>query len=179
MSIGGSPIRIRISNAFGVNDLPITAVTVALPADGKSGASAIEPNTLKTVTFGGSTNYTIPNGALVVSDPIDIYVAPQSILTVTMYLASGQQSNYITSHPGSRITTWMSEGNHVSAANLTGASSVAHWYFLSAVEVSAPETSRGFVIVGDSITDGRGSDTDKNNRFVSSPVFRVFLLTSI
>lgn len=84
-----------------------------------------------------------------------------------MYLAQGQQGNSITSHPGSRINIWMSSGNSVNAANITDPStqSVAHWYFLSAVEAWVPSTMSAFAIVGDSITDGRGSDTDKNNRW--------------
>ncbi len=131
MSIGGPQIRIRISNAFGTTDLPITAVTVALPFNGSAGVAAIQPRTLKTVTFSGSKNYTIPNGALVVSDPIEFKVEPQSMLSVTIYLADGQKSptNAITSHPGSRTTSWISAGNQVSATNITDASStnVAHW----------------------------------------------------
>jgi hypothetical protein len=129
MSLGASQIRIRISNAFGINDLPITAVTVALPFNGTCGSPAIQTRTLKTVTFSGSTSYTIPNGALVVSDPIDFEVEPQSMLTVTMYLAQGQQSNDITSHPGSRTTSWMSLGNHITAENISDPSTqnVAHW----------------------------------------------------
>jgi len=169
MSIGGPQIRIRISNAFGLTDLPITAVTVALPFNGSAGVAAIQPSTLKTVTFSGSKNYTIPNGALVVSDPIDLPVIAQSMLSVTIYLANGQVSstNAITAHPGSRTISWMSLGNQVSATNITDASSanVAHWYFMSAVEVYVPKSSRAFVIVGDSITDGRGSDNNQNNRW--------------
>lgn len=184
-SIGGSQIRLQISNAFGIYDLPVTAVTVALPGNGSAGANTIQTHTLKNVTFSGSSNYTIPQGALVVSDPIDMAVAPQSVLTVTMYLEQGQESNLITSHPGSRTTSWWTNGNQVSAASLTGSTltSAAHWYkyasqidlqsstdpesryFLSSVEVSVPDSSRTFVIVGDSITDGRGSDTNKNNRW--------------
>lgn len=129
MSIGASTIRLRISNAFGLNDLPITAVTVALPYQGAAGASAIQPQTLKTVTFSGNTSFTIPNGALAVSDPIDFAIKPQSMLAVTMYLADGQQSNYITSHPGSRTTSWFCFGNYVHAVNMTDPStqSAAHW----------------------------------------------------
>jgi lysophospholipase L1-like esterase len=178
MSIGGSQIRLRISNAFGTTDLPITAVTVALPFNGSAGVAAIQPNTLKTVTFSGSSNYTIPNGALVVSDPINIEIKPQSMLTVTIYLETGQQTNFVTGHPGSRTTSWMSQGNKVSATNITDATSksTAHWYFLSAVEVSVPRSSRAFVVVGDSITDGRGSDTDKNNRYAPPPVTSLSLI---
>ncbi|CZR68568.1 related to lysophospholipase L1 and related esterases [Phialocephala subalpina] len=169
MSLGGSPIRIRISNAFGLTDLPITAVTVALPFNGSAGVAAIQPQTLHTVTFSGSKNYTIPNGALIVSDPIPMTIAPQSNLAVSIYLEQGQLSatNAITSHPGSRTTSWMSMGNQVSKPNITDATSasVQHWYFVSAVEVLRERSASGWVIVGDSITDGRGSDTDKNDRW--------------
>jgi len=166
VSVGADQIRLRISNAFGVTNLPVTAVTVALPVGGTPGVSAIQTNTLKTVTFSGLASVSIPNGALVVSDPINFAVKPQSMLTVTIYTAQGQTTNSITSHPGSRTTTWMSTGNFVNAANLTDPStqSVAHWYFLSAVEALVPSTTSAFVIVGDSITDGRGSTTDANNR---------------
>ncbi|OCL14528.1 extracellular GDSL-like lipase/acylhydrolase [Glonium stellatum] len=167
VSVGARQIRLRISNAFGTTNLPITAVTVALPANGTAGSSAIQPSTLQTVTFSKSTSFTVPNGALVVSDPINFSVQPQSMLTVTIYLAQGQQTNYITSHPGSRTTSWFSFGNHVNDTNMTDPSlqGAAHWYFLSAVEAWASSSSSTFAIVGDSITDGRGSDTDKNNRW--------------
>ena len=56
----------------------------------------------------------------------------QTELTISMFLADGQVGNDITSHPGSRTTTWMTFGNQVDAANITGSSvqSVAHWYAL-------------------------------------------------
>ncbi|KAF8200192.1 SGNH hydrolase-type esterase domain-containing protein [Pholiota molesta] len=167
MSIGAEQIRLRISNVFGGSDLPITAVTIALPVNGSAGVSAIQKNTLKTVTFSGDASVQIPNGALVVSDPLNFPVQPQSMITVTIYTAQGQTTNSITSHPGSRTTSWFSFGNFVSAENLTDSSlqSVAHWYFLSAVEAFVPQSSGALALIGDSITDGRGSDTDKNNRW--------------
>ncbi|KAJ6558067.1 extracellular GDSL-like lipase/acylhydrolase [Mycena capillaripes] len=166
MTIGGDEIRVRFSNAFGVNDLQITAATVALPVGGVSGASEIDTKTLKTLTFSGSSSFIVPNGALVVSDPIAFPIKSQMTITVTLYLAQGQPGFSITSHPGSRATTWISFGNLVSAKNITGPStaSLAHWYFVSAVETFSASAS-AFVLVGDSITDGRGSDTDKNNRW--------------
>ena len=167
-SIGGDQIRLRISNVFGGSDLPITAVTIALPANGAAGSSAIQTNTLQTVTFSGNSSVVIPNGALVVSDPLTFTVKPQSMLSVTLFTAQGQTTNSITSHPGSRTTTWFSFGNSVTAANLTGAANVAHWYFLSALEVWAPVDVGALAIVGDSITDGRGSTDNANNRHVYS-----------
>ncbi|OCT51185.1 extracellular GDSL-like lipase/acylhydrolase [Cladophialophora carrionii] len=168
MSTGAEQIRIRISNAFGLTDLPITAMTVALPFNGSSGVSAIQPSTLQTVTFsGGNPGITIPNGALAVSDPLNFPVQPLSTITVTLYLATGQNGTAITSHPGSRATSWFTMGNQVGATNLTGPllNSTAHWYFLSAVEAWSPPDYRTWAIIGDSITDGRGSDTDQNNRW--------------
>ncbi|KAJ9609609.1 hypothetical protein H2200_005937 [Cladophialophora chaetospira] len=168
MSTGASQIRIRISNAFGLTDLPITAMTVALPSNGSSGDSAILPSTLQSVTFsGGEAGITIPDGALAVSDPLNFPVKPLQTITVTLYLATGQNGTYITSHPGSRATSWFTMGNQVGATNLTGPllNSTAHWYFLSAVEAWSPRDYRTWAIIGDSITDGRGSDTDKNNRW--------------
>ncbi|KAF9481099.1 SGNH hydrolase [Pholiota conissans] len=167
MSVGANQIRLRISNVFGGSDLPITAVTVALPVNGSAGVSNIQKGTLKTVTFSGNASVQIPNGALVVSDTLDFPVKPQSMITVTIFTAQGQTTNSITSHPGSRTTSWFSFGNFVNAETMTDASlqSVAHWYFLSAVEAFVPQTTGALAIVGDSITDGRGSDTDKNNRW--------------
>ena len=137
MSIGADQIRLRISNAFGVSPLPITAVTVAQPtggANGSTGVSSIDTSTLKTVTFSGNGSIVIPNAALTVSDPIDFAIRPQSELAVSIYLAQGQTTNYITSHPGSRTMTWYSMGNEVSAANLTiidvSVQSSAHWLAL-------------------------------------------------
>ncbi|KIY00817.1 uncharacterized protein Z520_03483 [Fonsecaea multimorphosa CBS 102226] len=168
MSTGASQIRIRISNAFGLTDLPITAMTVALPFNGSSGVSAIQPSTLQKVTFsGGESSIIIPDGALAVSDPLDFPVQPLSTITVTMYLATGQNGTFITSHPGSRATSWFTLGNQVGATNLTGPflNSTQHWYFLSSVEAWSPSNYRTWAIIGDSITDGRGSDTDKNDRW--------------
>ncbi|KAJ7029215.1 putative extracellular GDSL-like lipase/acylhydrolase [Mycena alexandri] len=166
MTIPGEEIRIRFSNAFGVNDLNITAATVALPVGGISGASAIETNTLKILTFSGSPSFIVPNGALVVSDPIAFPIKSQQTITVTLYLAQGQDGFDITSHPGSRATTWISFGDHVSAQDMTDPSttSLAHWYFVSAVETFTSSAS-AFVIIGDSLTDGRESITDENNRW--------------
>ncbi|XVV06553.1 SGNH/GDSL hydrolase family protein [Actinosynnema sp. CA-248983] len=163
VSVGGDKIRLRFSNAFGGTALPITAVTVALPADGKAGVSAIRPGSTRPVTFNGRPSTVVPVGALVVSDPLDFPLAAQSNLTVTAYLADGQASNDITSHPGSRTSSHLLAGNHVTADDLPGATRTDHWYFLSGVEVHAKATA--FAIVGDSLTDGRGSTTNGNDRW--------------
>ena len=119
----------RISNAFGVNDLPITQVAIAMPLDGAAGTPQIVPGSSVPLTFSGNTSIIIPNGAQVVSDPIYYPVANQTMVTVTLYTEQGQEGFYITSHPGSRTNTYYSLGNYVDALNLTDPSTQyeAHW----------------------------------------------------
>ncbi|MDT7785631.1 MAG: hypothetical protein QOF58_4050 [Pseudonocardiales bacterium] len=163
VTTGGRRMRLRFSNAFGGAVLPITAVTVALPVDGRAGVSAIAPNTRQRVTFNGRSSVDVPKGALIVSDPLDFPLKPGSNLTVTTYLARGQASSDITSHPGSRTTSHLLAGNHVEAVDLPGATPTDHWYFLSGVEVLS--SASAVVVIGDSLTDGRGSTTNGNDRW--------------
>ena len=132
-----------------------------------TGASAINTTTVQSVTFSGNESITIPDGALVVSDPLNFPVSAGQIITIDIFLAVGQASNYITSHPGSRTQIWLSNGDFVGTQNLTDASvqSTFHWFFLSAIESwQAPQKS-AFAIVGDSITDGRASYNNHNGRW--------------
>jgi lysophospholipase L1-like esterase len=107
----------------------------------------------------------IPVGAQYVSDPLPFRLVAQSNLTVTTYLAQGQASNNITSHPGSRTNSYLLAGNEVDATDLPGAAVVAHWYFLSGLEVLAPGDTSAVIMLGDSLTDGRGSTTNGNDRW--------------
>jgi lysophospholipase L1-like esterase len=164
-SVGGRQIRLRFSNAFGGAALPITAASVALPLGGQAGVSAIRAGTAQSVTFHGRSSVVIPVGAQMVSDPLTFDLAPRSNLAVTVYLAEGQASNSITSHPGSRTTSYLLAGNHVGAADLPGATPTNHWYFLSGLEVWSKSTTAAVAMLGDSLTDGRGSTTNMNNRW--------------
>ena len=165
VSVGGHQLRLHFSNAFGTTVLPITAASLALPAGGQAGVSAIQPGTAHPVTFHGQPSVRIPVGAQMVSDPIPFEVPASSNLTVTIYLADGQTSNNITSHPGSRTTSYLINGNHLDAGELPGAVPVNHWYFLSGAETLAPSHSSAVAMLGDSLTDGRGSTTNQNNRW--------------
>jgi lysophospholipase L1-like esterase len=165
VSIGAGRWRVRFSNAFGGAVLPITAAAVALPAGGRAGVSAIRPGTSRPVTFGGRPAVSVPVGAQVVSDPVDLDVPAQANLTVTVYLAAGQASTAITSHPGSRTTSYLLAGDHHEAADLPGATPVDHWYLLSAAEAWTGADARALAVLGDSLTDGRGSTTNGNDRW--------------
>ncbi|MEV6481956.1 SGNH/GDSL hydrolase family protein [Streptomyces sp. NPDC051576] len=165
ITTGGRTLRLRFSNAYGDTPLPLTAVTVALPVDGKPGASAIVPGSGRPVTFAGRASATVPVGAQLVSDPVDLDLPAASVLTVTTYLAAGQPSLALTSHPGSRTTSYLRTGDHTKDEDLPGATPVDHWYLLSDVEVLAPRDTTAVAILGDSLTDGRGSTTNANDRW--------------
>ncbi|MEV6872449.1 SGNH/GDSL hydrolase family protein [Amycolatopsis sp. NPDC051128] len=163
VTAGGPRIRLRFSNAFGGAPLPLTAVSVARPSSGAAGVSAVVPGSVLPVTFHGKPSTTVPQGAQVVSDPLPFPVRSLENITVTAYLAHGQASTSITSHPGSRTTSYLLAGNHVSDPDLPGATPVDHWYFLSGVEVLSPASA--VAVIGDSISDGRGSTTNGNDRW--------------
>ncbi|WP_329110692.1 SGNH/GDSL hydrolase family protein [Micromonospora sp. NBC_01699] len=165
LSVGARQLRLRFSNAFGGVALPITAVAVALPVGGQAGVSGIRAGTSRTVTFSGRRSVLVPVGAQAVSDSLDVEVAPRSNLTVSVYLAEGQASDRVTSHPGSRTTSYLLAGNHVAATDLPAATPTDHWYLLSGVEAWSGGGTAAAVMLGDSLTDGRGSTTNLNDRW--------------
>ena len=116
------------------------------------------------LTFdGGSGSVTIPAGEVAYTDPVDFDIGPQSMLAIDLYLENGQRGAAVTGHPGSRTTSWMQGGDLLAAPSIPGLG-VEHWYFLTAIEAWAPGTTSALVVLGDSISDGRGSDDNKNNR---------------
>ncbi len=161
LSIGGRELRVRLSNRFGISRLVLKEVHIARPV---SAASAkIVPTTDRALTFSGAAAVTIPAGADYLSDPIAFPVAPLSNLAITIYLEAPPARQ--TGHPGSRSTSYLVDGNHVSAADLPDAKTVEHWYFISGVDVTAPEDAAAIVTLGDSITDGHASTTNGNDRW--------------
>jgi lysophospholipase L1-like esterase len=161
VTVGGPRLRVRFSNAYGGAALPLTSATVARPAGGRAGvpgATSFFP-----LTFGGRPSAVVPVGAQIVSDPVPLPLAAGANLTVSVYLATGQASLSVTSHPGSRTTSHLVKGDLVSAPELPGATPVDHWYLISGVEVES--AAPALAVVGDSLTDGRGSTTNGNDRW--------------
>ncbi len=157
VSIGGKRLRVRFSNAFGTKPLNLLSAHVAASA----GGSAIEPQGGKRLTFGGRTSVTIPTGALMVSDPVNFELGSLADLAVTIRIKDPTKA--ITGHPGARCTSYLQEGDRTEAADLPQATRTPHWYYLCGVDVDAKGAA--VVVLGDSITDGRGSPTDGNGRW--------------
>lgn len=159
VSIGGKQLRVRFSNAFGTTALTMTSAHVALAL----GGSAIRPESDQGLTFHGQLSVTIPPGALMLSDPVEFDLAALSDLAVTVHFHDAP--NDFTTHPGARATSYLQAGESVSAADLPTAARTDHWYFLNGVDVLAKSSAAAVVTLGDSITDGRNSTTNKNGRW--------------
>ena len=159
VSIGGRRIRVRFSNLFGATPLMIPSAHVALSA----GGGVIRPETDKALTFDGRPSARVAPGALLYSDPLDFGLAPLSDLAVTIYLRGAPDG--ITTHAGARATSYLAAGQSVSAADMSAALHIDHWYFLNGVDVFAKDSAAAIVVLGDSITDGRNSTTNGNGRW--------------
>jgi len=159
LSIGGTGFRVLLSNAFGATPLHLSAVHVARP----TGPGEIDPATDRALTFSGRPDVTIPAGASYLSDPVALPVAPFEDVAIT--IRTGEPPAVETSHPGSRATSYVVAGDHVSDARLEGAKTIDHWYLITGIDVTAAPHAKAVVALGDSIIDGRGSTTNGNDRW--------------
>jgi lysophospholipase L1-like esterase len=159
VSIGGKRLRLRFSNEYGTAPVTLKKVHCAV----SSGGSSTTAGTDRELAFQGAASVTIPANAAVFSDAFDFSLAPLSTLAVSINF--GATSSDVTGHPGSRTTSYLQAGDAVAAASFSSAATTDHWYILSGVDVMADSSSRAVVILGDSITDGRGSTTNGNDRW--------------
>jgi lysophospholipase L1-like esterase len=158
-SRGGAQLRLRLSNEFGTSAVTMSAVRVAV----SQGGGAIDTATDTGLTFRGAPVVTIAAGAAVFSDAFDFALQPLESLAISIHF--GSQTGDVTGHPGSRTTSFLQGGDAVSAPSLPNATKTEHWYFISGLDVMADAASGALVILGDSISDGKGSTTDQNNRW--------------
>jgi lysophospholipase L1-like esterase len=161
LSAGDPAVRVHVSNAFGSEALHFTSVHIARAVSASSPAISVASD--RALTFAGSSDVTVPPGAEFVSDPLEFAVTPLADVAVTFYLELPPERE--TGHPGSRATSYYEHGNAVSAANLTEAKHVDHWYQISEIDVQGAPGAATVVALGDSITDGHGATTNGNDRW--------------
>ena len=161
LSLGGSTLRVKISNRHGMAPLHFTSVHVARPE--ATDLPKIVPGTDKALKFSGAADVVVPAGADYLSDPANFPVDPLSDLAITLHLDAVPAQQ--TGHPGSRATSYVAHGDQVSAADLPDAKKVEHWYFIAGVDVDATSQAAAIVTLGDSITDGHGATTNGNDRW--------------
>ena len=163
VSLGGSQIRVQFANC-GNGSVVINAAHIASSKSSTTADSNIDTATDKALAFSGTASVTIAQGKEVWSDPIDFTVANQGNVTITT--AFGSVPSQVCGHSGSRTTSYLQSGSStVNAASMTSATTFQHWYYISGIDVMADASAKGVVAIGDSITDGRGTDNDKNNRW--------------
>jgi lysophospholipase L1-like esterase len=159
VSRGGTQLRLRLSNEFGTSPVTMSSVHVAAAQQG----SAIDAATDTGLLFDGMAAVTIDAGKAVFSDPFDFALQPLTKLAISIHFTS--QQGEVTGHPGSRTTSFLQAGNALSAPSLANAATTEHWYFISGLDVMADAASGAVVVLGDSISDGKGSTTDQNTRW--------------
>jgi hypothetical protein len=174
-SIGGSRIRVVLSNIYGNAPLTIGAAYVAL----RDKDSAIQSSSGRPLIFSGRPTVTIPANAMVYSDAVNLSVPQMSDLAIDLYLPGATNTPVpLTMHNGAFQTNYISEtGNHAGSAKLPAVATVQNWFIIYRVEVMAPESVGGLVAFGDSITDGTRSTPDTNNRWPDQFVRRMLSQT--
>ena len=169
LSVGGSALRVHVSNAFGTEALRFTSVHIAHPLSTSS--PAIDPSSDQPLAFAGKPGVVVPSGAEFVSDPVNLKIAPLSDLAVTFHLDVPPSRE--TSHPGSRATSYYVHGDATGAATLLEPKHVDHWFQISEIDVQVPPEAGAVVVLGDSITDGHGATTNGNDRWTDGLAARL------
>jgi lysophospholipase L1-like esterase len=160
VSLGGSMVRVILTNEFGTDPLTIGAAHVALRATG----SEIQLASANALTFNGQPGVMIPPGALAVSDPIALKLPPLTDLAISIFIPA-QSIQLITQHSSASQTNYIVEGNHTGDKTLDGTKEFASWRFVKGVEVMASGSAGAVVTFGDSITDGAASTRNANARW--------------
>ena len=88
MTTGVDQVRILVSSAFGITDLPVTIMTIALPSNGSSGDPVVQPETVLTLTSDEAESFVVQDGALAISGPLNLTIQTSEII----YLAEGRGS---------------------------------------------------------------------------------------
>ena len=159
LSLGGSRLRVVISNEYGTEPLLINAAHIALAGQG----SAIRDGSDRVLTFSGSETAIVPPGAPMISDPVDLDVPARGDVSVSLFVAGPTPLS--TFHWDAEQTGYIGAGNQVSATAINGPSEITTRIFLSDVLVEAPQGARTVIALGDSITDGAASGLDLNVRW--------------
>lgn len=157
--VGGSQLRVRLSNAFGNGPVTFQAATVAVQEQGARLAGPAVP-----LRFAGQPVVTVRPGADAYSDPVRLAIRPQQDVTVSLYVR--EPTGPVTWHAGANATTWVAAGNHAAdPAADAFTTTYTSWFWLSGIDVANRHVARTVVTLGDSITDGSRSTLDANNRY--------------
>ena len=164
VSIGGSTLRVRISNACGARPLPIGAAWVGLRRAGP----VLVPGSNRRLTFGGDNGATVAAGALVVSDPVELTFAPLSDLAVSLHLPGDVPATFAITGRYARQTNYISPPGEFAADEVMPVGRLTDdWYFVCGIDVVASPHTGAVVALGDSLTDANISTRDGHHSWPS------------
>ena len=164
VSLGGSQLRVRISNACGTRPLAIGAAAVGLRASGP----ALVAGSNRRLTFGGEPRATIAAGALVVSDPVALAVAPLADLAVSVHLPEDLPASVGITGRYARQTNYVSPPGDFAADEVMPVGRLTDdWYFVCGIDVVAPPATGAIVALGDSLTDANIATHDGHHSWPS------------
>jgi lysophospholipase L1-like esterase len=163
-TLAGQRLRVVLSNAFGTAPLVVGAAHLAL----RTKDAGIDPMSSRAVKFSGSASTTIPAGAVIVSDPVDLNLPPSTDLVVDLYVPgdTAASGSPVTMHTGANQTSYVSStGNFSGSETFPVAATTPSWFIIARVEVLTSPGTGVIVALGDSITDGTRSTPNTNNRW--------------
>lgn len=161
VSIGGKAIRLHLSNLFNADPTDILGVEIAVARTMGESPEIYESTTVK-LTFDGCPFVTMDPGASVVSDPVPFPLEDRMNLAITIQYGRISPT-LLTSHPGSRTTSYIADGYTSDFSSPIATTN--HWYTISSIDVKPRRKSAAIAVLGDSITDGRGTTTNGQDRW--------------
>ncbi|ANZ39684.1 SGNH hydrolase [Lentzea guizhouensis] len=152
ISGGGRRVRVRLSNEHGTAPVTIGAARLGLATPG----GGVQPGSDRVLSFAGRPTTTVPAGAPILSDPVDLRLDALSRLSTSLYLPGRVEA--CTGHDMPLDVGWAIPGDAVTATVLPPtAEPLEVRALISAVEVMPSGPAEVVVALGDSRVDGAGS----------------------
>ena len=164
-SVGGNKIRIRLTNIHGEKSAAVGRATVAKPNTTTPALSDIDATTIQELRFNGSPTATINQGAELLSDPVDMRLADDQDLVVSVYFPT--PTGLTTFHSTTRQNNYVGVGDLANAPGGEGYTTerTCCWFFLSGVDVLRSDSGGSVGVFADSLADGHGTTFNGNMRW--------------
>ena len=160
VSIGGNVIRLKLSNIYSMQPVEIRSIYIAHAKD----SFAIDAKTAQYFKFGNSYKTVIPAGKQIVSDALKFKLRNLERVAITINYTSAPEVPTV--HMGSRTTSYIMKGVTNAHSNFAKAFRENHWYNISGIDVYTMSNNMSAIaIIGNSITDGKCSTDNAQNRW--------------
>jgi lysophospholipase L1-like esterase len=173
-SVGGNKIRVRLTNLHGEKNVDIGRATVAKPNTATPALSDVDSATVTELRFNGSSTAVINRGAELLSDPIDLHLADDQDLVVSVFFPT--PTGLTTFHSTSRQSNFVGVGDLAQAPGGEGYTTQRDccWFFLSGVDVLRQDPGGSVGVFADSLADGHGTTFNANLRWPDQLADRLF-----